>query len=67
MNDILLIENDVGYLIDIKIWLATQFQMKDLGESPYVLKIQIIRDPKNKTLALSQATYIDKMLVRYSM
>ncbi|KAL4018316.1 hypothetical protein IC575_021907 [Cucumis melo] len=41
--------------------------MKDLGEAQYVLGIQIIRDRKNKTLALSQATYIDKMLVRYLM
>ncbi|KAA0053385.1 putative gag-pol polyprotein [Cucumis melo var. makuwa] len=56
-----------GYLTDIKAWLAVQFQMKDLGEAQYVLGIQIIRDRKNKMLALSQATYIDKMLVRYSM
>ncbi|KAA0063766.1 gag/pol protein [Cucumis melo var. makuwa] len=67
VDDILLIGNDVGYLTDVKAWLAAQFQMKDLGEAQYVLGIQIIRDPKNKTLALSQATYIDKMLVRYSM
>ncbi|TYK11833.1 putative Integrase core domain [Cucumis melo var. makuwa] len=67
VNDILLIGNDVGYLTNIKTWLAAQFQMKDLGEAQYVLGIQIIRDSKNKTLALSQATYIDKMLVRYSM
>ncbi|KAA0040367.1 gag/pol protein [Cucumis melo var. makuwa] len=67
VDDILLIGNDVGYLTDVKAWLATQFQMKDLGETQYVLGIQIIRDRKNKTLALSQATYIDKMLVRYSM
>ncbi|KAA0046060.1 gag/pol protein [Cucumis melo var. makuwa] len=33
-----------------------QFQMKD------VIGIQIIRDRKNKTLALSQATYINKIL-----
>ncbi|KAA0046465.1 gag/pol protein [Cucumis melo var. makuwa] len=44
-----------------------QFQMKDLGETQYVLGIQIIRDHKNKMLALSQVTYIDKMLIRYSM
>ena len=36
--------------------------MKDLGEAAYVL-----RDRKNKYLALSQASYIDKMLVRYVM
>ncbi|KAL0553858.1 hypothetical protein IC582_007762 [Cucumis melo] len=67
VDDILLIGNDVGYLTDVKAWLAAQFQMKDLGEAQYVLGIQIIRDRKNKTLALSQATYIDKLLVRYLM
>ncbi|TYJ98755.1 gag/pol protein [Cucumis melo var. makuwa] len=44
-----------------------QFQLKDLKEAQYVLGIQMIRDRKNKTLALSQATYIEKMLVQYSM
>ena len=67
MDDILLIGNDVRYLTDIKTCLAAQIQMKDFGEAQYVLGIQIIRDQKNKTLALSQVTYIDKMLVRYSM
>ena len=33
VDDILLIGNDVGFLTDIKHWLATQFQMKDLGEA----------------------------------
>ncbi|KAH7575610.1 hypothetical protein JRO89_XS02G0162300 [Xanthoceras sorbifolium] len=41
--------------------------MKDLGEASYVLGIQLIRDRKNKPSALSQASYIDKILVRFSM
>ena len=41
--------------------------MKDLGEAQFIMGIQIIRDRKNKTLALSQASYIDKILVKYSM
>ena len=41
--------------------------MKDLGEASYVLGIQIIRDYKNKILALSQASYIDKVLAHFSM
>ena len=36
--------------------------MKDLGEASYILGIQIIRDRKNKLLALYQASYIDKVL-----
>ncbi|KAL0560279.1 hypothetical protein IC582_000679 [Cucumis melo] len=67
VDDILLIKNDIGLLTDIKQWLATQFQMKDLGEAQFVLGIQIFRDRKNKTLALSQASYIDKIVVKYSM
>ena len=41
--------------------------MKNLGEASYILGIQIIRDRKNKLLELSQASYIDKVLARFSM
>ena len=67
VDDILLMGNDVGLLTNVKKWLAAKFQMKDLGEMQFVIGIQIIRDRKNKTLTLSQASYIEKMLVRYSM
>ena len=67
VDDILLIGNHVETLSNVKNWLAKQFQMKDLGEASYVLGIQIIRDRKNKLLALSQASYIDKVLARFSM
>ena len=67
VDDILLIGNDVDLLTDVKKWLAAQFQMKVLGKAQFVLGIQFIRDRKNKMLPLSQASYIDKMLVRYLM
>ena len=67
VDDILLIGNDVEKLSNVKKWLAEQFQMKDLGEASYVLGIQIIRDRRNKLLALSQASYIDKVLARFLM
>ena len=41
--------------------------MKDLGEANYILGIKLIRDRKNKLLALSQASYIDEILVRFNM
>ena len=41
--------------------------MKDLRETSYILGIKLLRDRKNKTLALSQAVYIDKILARFSM
>ncbi|KAK1570823.1 hypothetical protein Q3G72_007594 [Acer saccharum] len=67
VDDILLIGNDVGVLTLVKEWLAKQFDMKDLGEASFILSIQVIRDRKNKTIALSQASYIDKILFRFSM
>ena len=67
VDDILLIGNNIETLSNIKKWLAEKFQMKDLGEANYVLGIRIYRDRKRRTLALSQATYIDKVLERFSM
>ena len=41
--------------------------MKDLGEAAYILGIRIYRDRSKRLLGLSQSTYIDKMLKRFSM
>ena len=67
VDDILFIRNDVKVLSNIKSWLNNQFKMKDLGEANYILEIKILRDRKNKLLALSQALYIDKILARFNM
>ena len=42
VDDIFLIGNDFEMLLKVNIQLATQFQMKDLGEAQYVLGIKII-------------------------
>jgi hypothetical protein len=67
VDDILLIGNDVGVLSSVKAWLSSQFEMKDLGEAGHILGIKLIRDRKNRMLGLSQATYIDVILARFSM
>ena len=67
MDDILLIGNDVSVLQSVKIWLSKNFSMKDLGEETYILRIKIYRDRSKRLLGLSQSTYIDKMLKRFSM
>ena len=67
VDDILLIGNDIGVLTYINQWLMAQFQMKDLEEAQFVLDIQIFRDRKSKTLVLSQASYIDEIVVKHSM
>ena len=67
VDDILLIGNDVGVMSSVKVWLSSQFDMKDLGEGNFILGIKLWRDHKNKILGLSQARYIDKVLERFSM
>ena len=44
VDDILLIGNDVEVLSDVKDWLKNQFEMKNLGEANYILRIKILRD-----------------------
>ena len=67
VDDILLIGNDIGVMSSVKVWLSSQFDMKDLGEANFILGIKLWRDRKNKMLSLSQAGYIDKVLERFSM
>ena len=67
VDDILLIENDVGTLLLVKVWLSAQFDMKDLGEASHILGIKPLRDRQKRMLGLSQASYIDQILARFSM
>ena len=67
VDDILLIGNDVGVLSSVKVWLSSQFDMKDLGEASHILGIKLLRDRKQRMLGLSLATYIDHILACFSM
>ena len=51
----------------MKVWLSSQFDMKDLGEANFILGIKFWQDRNNKMLGLSQAGYINKVLARFSM
>ena len=44
IDDILLIGNDVAVLSIVNVWLASTFDMKDLGEAIYILGIKLFRD-----------------------
>ena len=53
VDDILLIGNDDSTLQSIKIWLSSNFSMKDLGEATYIFGIKIYRDRSKRLLGLS--------------
>ena len=67
VDEILLLRRDIGMLSTVKVWLAKAFDMKDLGEASYILQIKLHQDRENRMISLSQATYIDKVLVRFAM
>ena len=67
IDDILLIGNDVRVMSLVKVWLSSQFDMKDLDEANFILGTKLWRDRKKKMLGLSQAGYIDKVLEQFSM
>ena len=43
------------------------FEMKDMGESSYVIGIEILCDGSQELLGLSQKGYIKRVLKRFSM
>jgi len=67
VDDILLIGNNIPMLESIKTSLKNSFSMKDLGEAAYILGIKIYRDRSRRLIGLSQDTYIDKVLKRFTM
>ena len=67
IDDILLDGNDKEMIVATKVWLSSNFEMKDIGEASYVLGVKIFRDHSSKFLGLSQETYIRKILERFQM
>jgi len=67
VDDILLATNDLGLLSETKKFLSNNFKMKDMGETGYVIGIEIFYDRSQGLLGLSQKSYINKVLERFRM
>ncbi|KAK4400091.1 Retrovirus-related Pol polyprotein from transposon TNT 1-94 [Sesamum angolense] len=67
VDDILLASSDMGLLHETKVFLAKNFEMKDMGEASYVNGIEIHRDRSKRILGLSQKAYIEKVLAKFRM
>ena len=52
VDDILLAGNDMEMIIATKRWLSSNFEMKDMGETDYILGVKILRDCSKKLLGL---------------
>ena len=67
VDDLLLIGSSLAEVKQLKTDLSARFEMTDLGEAEYVLGLQITRDRRRRSLSLSQADYIRRLLERYGM
>jgi len=65
VDDRLLAANDIGMLHEIKRFLSRNFEMKDLGDTSFVLGIQIHRDRSRGIPGLSPRSYIKKVRKRF--
>ena len=54
-------------LHETKKFLSRNFEMKDLGDSLFVLGIEILRERSQATLRLSQRSSIDKIIKRFGV
>ena len=53
VDDILIVGNDKTSIETTKAWLSSHFEMTDMGEAHYGLKVKITRDCSRKLLSLS--------------
>ena len=60
VDSILLASNNLNLFYKTKGFLSQSFEMKDKGETSYVIAIKIHRDRFHKTFGLSQKAYTEK-------
>ncbi|WVZ74821.1 hypothetical protein U9M48_022948 [Paspalum notatum var. saurae] len=63
VDDILIFGTDIDVINEVKSFLSTKFDMKDLGEADVILNIKLIKDESGITL--SQTHYVEKVLSRF--
>lgn len=67
VNDLLIGGKDMDIINSFKESLTRTFKMTDLGPVRQYLGMEITRDRANRTLCLKQASYTNKMLIKFGM
>jgi hypothetical protein len=64
VDDILIFENNINVIKEVKDFLSSNFEMKDLGEADVILNIKLLRE-ENGGITLVQSHYVKKVLNRF--
>jgi hypothetical protein len=67
VDDMLIAAKSIVEVNKLKVLLSREFDMKDFGAAKKILGMEIHRDRDAKRLWLSQASYVKKVLERFSM
>ena len=67
VDDMLVAGSNMQEIVNLKLKLSKQFEMKDMGAVKQILGMRIKRDTNSRTLLLSQDKYINKVLSRFNM
>jgi hypothetical protein len=61
VDDILIFENNINVIDEVKGFLSSNFEMKDLGEVVVILNIKLLREGISE-VTLVQSHYVEKVL-----
>ena len=64
MDDILIFDSNMHFINDVKSFLSSNFDMKDLGPLDVILGITLIK--KNDDMVLTQSHYVEKLLKKFN-
>src|SRR5579871_3205183 len=67
VDDLIIIGDNIDLINQLKQNFKSIFEMKDLGELTFFLRMQIIRDQSNRTIHINQYQYINKILHQFQM
>ncbi|KAH9650169.1 hypothetical protein KPL70_026264 [Citrus sinensis] len=67
VDDMLIASKNRDEIERLKKQLASEFEMKDLGDAQKILGMEIRRDKKNGSVWLTQKSYLKKVLERFGM
>ena len=58
---------DQGFIDDFVRFLESKFTVRDLGEAKVFLGMEIERNRKNRTIKISQRTYIENITEKFGL
>ena len=67
VNDMLLVRNNMEVIKEVKSYISSMFDMKDLGVVNLIFGMEIKRNRVDRKLWLNQRKYVETILHRFNM